>query len=201
MGQGLYIEDRKLFVGDGRVRFDIGPMVDAAIPISTRGAETSDQAGVFYTASDVIVVPSLYEPMGYVVLEAMARGRTVIAAKTGGIVEAIEDEISGLLYAVGNISELKNRIERTMDDPELRDRLATAARQRIESRPKAQEVVAQWDDMYLKTAMSATAAACFSGGAIGDVRPCCQSCMYPLESAVITTFSSAPNATTVIVFN
>jgi glycosyltransferase involved in cell wall biosynthesis len=50
-----------------------------------------------YKASDVVTVPSINEPFGLVVVDAMFAGKPIVASKTGGIPEIVEDRANGLL--------------------------------------------------------------------------------------------------------
>ena len=52
---------------------------------------------MLYQAADVLVIPSIYEPLGYVALEAMANRVPVIASDTGGLREILEDGKNGIL--------------------------------------------------------------------------------------------------------
>ena len=60
----------------------------------------------YYSAADLVVMPSIYESFGFVALEAMACGTAVIAAKTGGLNYLIKDKVNGRLFESGNIKEL-----------------------------------------------------------------------------------------------
>jgi glycosyltransferase involved in cell wall biosynthesis len=82
-------------------------------------------------ALDVLVHSSVRpEPFGQVVLEGMAAGVPVIAAAAGGPTELITDGVDGLLTRPGDPTELAGAMRRLVDDPELRARLADAARER-----------------------------------------------------------------------
>jgi glycosyltransferase involved in cell wall biosynthesis len=70
------------------------------------------------------VVP---EPFGQVVVEAMAAGRAVVATSTGGPAEIIETERDGLLYPAGDVDALAALLRRLDAEPDLRERLGTAA--------------------------------------------------------------------------
>jgi glycosyltransferase involved in cell wall biosynthesis len=78
------------------------------------------------------VVPSL-NPDGSptVTLEAMACGRPVIGSRTGGIVEQISNGNTGLLVEPGNVQALRKAMQCLVDDPDLRERMGAAARERV----------------------------------------------------------------------
>jgi glycosyltransferase involved in cell wall biosynthesis len=84
-------------------------------------------------ACDVFALPSLYEGSSLAVLEAMAAGIPVVSSAIGGTDELIEDGESGLLVAPGDAQGLAAALRRVIDDPPLRERLATRARERVES--------------------------------------------------------------------
>lgn len=62
----------------------------------------------FYRSLDLLVVPSRFDPLPTVIMEAMANGTLVIGAKTSGIPEMLGDET--LLFKKDSISSLKNKI-------------------------------------------------------------------------------------------
>lgn len=79
--------------------------------------------GALMKQSDVVLVCSRMEGLGRVSLEAMQLKKPVIASASGGSLEMITDGETGLLYPVGDIPALAERIERLMKDPDLRARL------------------------------------------------------------------------------
>lgn len=80
-------------------------------------------------AADVFVGPSRgFEAQGLTFLEAVAAGTTVIAARSGGVVDLIRHEETGLLVEQSAPLELAGAILRLARDPELRERLVEAAR-------------------------------------------------------------------------
>lgn len=75
------------------------------------------------------VVPSRWpDPLPGVVREAMLSGRTVVASRVGGIVDIIRHEENGLLVRADDPVALAEGMQRLIDDPSLRQRLADAAR-------------------------------------------------------------------------
>lgn len=88
---------------------------------------------LFYQAMDVFVLSSDREGLPNVVLEAMALGTPVLATKVAGVPSLVVSEESGLLVEPGRPEQLRSALERLCDQPELRDRLAAAARERVET--------------------------------------------------------------------
>ncbi|HVN76861.1 MAG TPA: glycosyltransferase family 4 protein [Thermoanaerobaculaceae bacterium] len=79
-------------------------------------------------ACDVLVLCSRCEAFGRVVVEAMKRGRPVIATRAGGAQELVADSGGGLLYAPGAVSELADAAERLGRDPGEARRLGEKGR-------------------------------------------------------------------------
>jgi glycosyltransferase involved in cell wall biosynthesis len=124
-----------LFViaGDGRERGDL----EAAIV--ERGVEDRvvllghrDDIPSLLAACDVFALPSLYEGSSLAVLEAMSAGKAVIASRIGGTNELIVHEESGLLVPPSDPAALSEAVRRLLDDDQLRRRLGSAARERVQ---------------------------------------------------------------------
>ena len=80
-------------------------------------------------ASDVFAFPSLFEGLGISLVEAAAAGLPAVGARTGGIVDVIEDGVSGLLFTPGDVGELAARLRSLALDAEARARMGARARQ------------------------------------------------------------------------
>lgn len=74
----------------------------------------------YYAAARVVVVPSRWpEPFGMVGIEAMARGRPVVAFDTGGISDWLDDRVTGLLVPAANVAALAKALQHLIDEPEV----------------------------------------------------------------------------------
>jgi glycosyltransferase involved in cell wall biosynthesis len=108
-------------VGDGPLRA-ILPQAVGFVPPA--------ELGPYYERASVVVVPSRREGFGMVAREAMAHGRPVVATAVGGLVDAVEDGVTGVLVPPGDDAALRAALERLLGDAELRRTLGTAARER-----------------------------------------------------------------------
>ena len=88
---------------------------------------TEEVAGELDRAT-VLVLPSRSEGMGRIVVEALCRGRGVVATRVGGIPDLVAHEANGLLVDPEDASALADALVRALDGGELAERLATAAR-------------------------------------------------------------------------
>lgn len=64
----------------------------------------------YYSASDVVVMPSVYESFGLVILEAMASGAAVLASKVGGMEFLIRDGFNGKHFIMGDQKSLEDNL-------------------------------------------------------------------------------------------
>ena len=106
-------------VGDGPLR--------TVLP-QTVGFVPHDELGPYFERAAIVVVPSRREGYGIVAREAMAYGRAVVATDVGGLRDAIEDDVGGLLVPPSDSVALRAALERLLGDPELRARLGAEAR-------------------------------------------------------------------------
>jgi glycosyltransferase involved in cell wall biosynthesis len=125
----------RVIVGDGPVK----------VPESV-GAVAPAALGAYYERAAVVCVPSRREGYGMVAREAMAYARPVVGTPVGGLVDAIEDGVTGLL---ADRDHLRAAIERLLGNAELRARLGAAARDkaRREWADPSQRLVALYSDV------------------------------------------------------
>lgn len=114
--------------------------------VSFLGPSTDPQATL--GALDIFVHPSWAEAFPYVVLEAMAAGRPIVAADVGGVGEAVTHGQSGLLVAPRDSDALAGALNRLLAEQPLRERLARAARERLASTFTRERMVRQTAAVY-----------------------------------------------------
>lgn len=110
-----------------------------------------DVAGTM-AACDVVVCPSLNEPFGLVVVEAMALGVAVVVSDSGGPAEIVEDGVSGLHFRTGDPASLAMAVERLLVDAGLRRRLAEAGRLRASMRYDRPHYIRAMETLYASLA-------------------------------------------------
>ena len=98
----------------------------------------------YYAASDVFVFPTIYEPFGLVIVEAMASGLPVITSRVAGAADVIIDGVNGLLLRdPSDVSDLAAKIELLLSNARLGKTMGVRAR-------KAAEKLS-WDAVAEKT--------------------------------------------------
>lgn len=103
-----------LVFGSGGFEIDVNELP----PIHLTGHLTPSQLAEVYSASDLFVIPSLYEAFGLTAIEAMACGTPVIGFNTGGIPDSVVEGVSGWLVQTGNSVELAQKIADLSSQPE-----------------------------------------------------------------------------------
>jgi starch synthase len=78
----------------------------------------------------VFAIPSIYEPLGIVNLEAMACGTAVVGSRTGGIPEVVADGETGLLVPPGEPEPLAEALNALISDPDRTAAMGQAGRKR-----------------------------------------------------------------------
>ncbi len=84
-----------------------------------------------YNAFDVFVLPSLYEGFPMSVIEAMASGCAVIATRTGGTGEAIDNEITGMLIEVKQAQSITNALKTLISNPRAGVEMGIKGREKV----------------------------------------------------------------------
>jgi len=91
------------------------------------GKRGQDTLPYYYSASEVLVMPSHYESFGMVALEAMACGTPVVASQVGGLAFLVQDGVTGYSVPDQEPKVLCDRLEKLLGDRELRTKMGQQA--------------------------------------------------------------------------
>jgi sugar transferase (PEP-CTERM/EpsH1 system associated) len=105
-----------------------------------------------YQAMDIFVLPSICEGMSNTLLEAMASGLPCVATNVGGNPELLADSRWGFLFTPEDVSELTERLEGLVRQPDLRARCAVAGREAVLSRFSLGRMLDDYANLYFDLA-------------------------------------------------
>jgi starch synthase (maltosyl-transferring) len=97
---------------------------------------------------DIVVVPSLWEGMPNVVLEAMAAGRPVVASNIAGLDEVVVAGETGLLFKPGDPHALAAALLKLIQDPSLMNRMGRAGYELVQQKFQIRTTVEQTTNFY-----------------------------------------------------
>lgn len=113
------------------------------VPFQARVAEALTELDVLVHAS------TRPEPFGRVIIEAMAVGVPVVAARAGGVPEIVTQGVDGLLAAPGDVAEYCACLERLAAEAGFASGLKAAARKTVEDRFTMRHVLDRWERLIL----------------------------------------------------
>jgi glycosyltransferase involved in cell wall biosynthesis len=111
----------RVIVGDGPWRDRVPDAVGFVPPA---------ELGAYYARAAVVACPSRREGYGVVAREAMAHGRPVVASAVGGLLDAVDDGVTGVLVPPRDPKTLRAALQGLLGDEALRQRYGSAARTR-----------------------------------------------------------------------
>ena len=126
-----------LFAGDGELRGAIEKMAADLGWRSMRvlGFRNQTALPAFYDLCDVFVMPSVVEPWGLVVNEAMNAGRAVIVSDLAGCSpDLVRDGVNGFIFKAGDVADLSRVLRATLTDPQRRTEMGL----------RSLEIIARW---------------------------------------------------------
>jgi glycosyltransferase involved in cell wall biosynthesis len=128
----LFVEGLRSLIGESQA-------------IALRGHFQRHRLAEILAEIDVLVVPSVwYENAPLVIQEAFATNTPVIATNLGGMAEAVRNDINGLLFERGNVTDLRSQLYRIVDEPGLLERLRSG----IMAVKKVDEEVTELEAIY-----------------------------------------------------
>ena len=140
---------RLVMVGDGSLRQKVEETIGAA-GLSGQAWLPGARGGIdeILRGLDIFVLPSLSEGISNTILEAMASGLPIVATRTGGNPELVQDGETGLLPPPGNDEALAQSIARYVRDAQLRVAHGARARQVALERYSLGNMVSRYAAIY-----------------------------------------------------
>jgi sugar transferase (PEP-CTERM/EpsH1 system associated) len=140
---------RLAMIGDGSLRADAERMLqEAGLAHHAWLPGSRDDVAPLLREMDVYVLGSLREGISNTVLESMSTGLPVIATRTGGNLELVEDSVTGRLVPPGNSADMAAAMLAYARDPALRRAHGVAARERIEKEYSLRRMLADYEALY-----------------------------------------------------
>jgi len=107
----------------------------------------------FYRRADVYVAPSVWdEPLGMVILEAMAAGTPVICTRKGGIMSIVKDGYNGYLVRPRNSTQIAQAVNKLLANDQLREKMGGRAKRTVENKFTWEKVTDKFERIYQKFA-------------------------------------------------
>lgn len=158
----LFGEDMEIGVGEVMAHAERHGVADA---IHCLGFRRPGSAWI--AASDVLIVPAVDEPLGRTLIEAMLVGTPVVAANSGGSVEALDGGRYGILASDGDADALGAGALSILDDPDraaaICRRAGAYAGENFSARAHAQAIMALYDRLLARRGRARPAAVMLSG--------------------------------------
>lgn len=143
---------RLVLAGEGAARPDLERLVaecGLASAVQFVGPVAPEEVPALINTSSLVVVPSRWdEPFGLVALEAALMARPVVAARAGGLVEAVEHGVTGLLVDKESPVQLAEAVIRLLGDPVMADRMGAAGRNRARDLFGWERCVDEYERLY-----------------------------------------------------
>jgi glycosyltransferase involved in cell wall biosynthesis len=148
-------EARVLLIGGGSQEQALRGAADD-LGLADRITFTGERRDVpaLMAALDLFVLPSLWEGLPLVLLEAMASGAPVVATRVGGVPEVVSDGATGILIDPNRPDQLAAAIIRCRNDRDGAARMAEASRRWVEARASIQPYARRLEALYLEVFQS-----------------------------------------------
>ncbi|MDZ7725253.1 MAG: glycosyltransferase [candidate division KSB1 bacterium] len=146
-----------LLVGDGPTRPQIETMIrEHRLEHHVHLLGFRNDVAELLPLFDVFTLPSLYEGLPNVVLEAMAAGLPVVATPVDGTKEAVVDQETGLLIPTRDPQALNKALLTLIEQPQLAKSMGNAGRKHVKAHFSLENQVKQFENLYKQYALSGT---------------------------------------------
>jgi colanic acid/amylovoran biosynthesis glycosyltransferase len=142
-------------IGDGPQRAEIAFLVQRLALkdyVLLCGVQASERVRQALDASHIYVQPSLSEALGVAVLEASAMELPVVCTSAGGLPEAVDCDVTGIVVPPASDEELAKAIVCLMENPDLRQRMGKAGREKVQRQFSLMDEVQKWQQHYARVA-------------------------------------------------
>jgi len=147
--QRVLPQARLLLVGDGALRKEIEHLVISKnMSPYVRFLGARDDVPDLLRHCDIFVMPSRFEGFGLAALEASAAGLPVVGSLTSGLIEAVDNGQTGLLFPPDKLDDMANGIIKLLQTPDLARRLGMQGRQRVQERFSIEVSASQLTSLY-----------------------------------------------------
>jgi glycosyltransferase involved in cell wall biosynthesis len=138
-GSGSYTDDLRTILNEK----------DLTRHVKLVGAISEAEKWAFYNRADVVVFPSLYEPFGIVLLEAMSAGKAIVASNLGGFSRLLQDGKIGFLVTPGSSEEIAEKVKTLLRNRRVRRKFEETAQRSFTSHDW-RNIVERFIDTYLE---------------------------------------------------
>ncbi len=144
-----YPKVKFVFVGDGPLRNQLEEKITAMnLTDHFHFLGFREDVTEIVNTFDIFTLPSLFEGLPNVILEAMACSRPIVATAVDGTPEAIIDNECGLLVPPESPDDLAESLTKLLSDDKLRQKLATNARKRVEDHFSNEQQLRKFNELY-----------------------------------------------------
>lgn len=152
------IKGEVLILGDGPERKNLEKIVKEEkinnVKFIGHLGNNTDFLVKFYSRANVFVAPSIWdEPLGLVILEAMACETPVVVTRKGGIPLAVKDGKNGFFVRPRNANDIAEKVNRLLTDEQLRLKIAKKAREIAVEKFSWKIIARKFENIYLKFAV------------------------------------------------
>jgi len=122
---------RLIYIGDGPLKSDLEEMLTDNILKGKVYFLGEADGQELISAFDIFALPSLYEGMPYVLLEALSAGLPIIATRVGGVRELVEDGVNGYLALYDKVN-FADKIKKVIMDTSMKQMFSFNSREKSE---------------------------------------------------------------------
>lgn len=137
-----------IVVGTGYYESEIRDAASLSSGIKVHFAGHHEDIAPWFAVADLAAMPSYSEPFGLVAVEAMSSGRPLVASGVDGLLEVVEDGVSGILVPPKDADALSDAMLSLFKSPDISATIAANAQKRVEEKFTMERMVDGWIDCY-----------------------------------------------------